>query len=180
MEEVVNYGLYWKGEQIETRLGHTVGHLADELIEHREMVTANTKAQGEARSAITAIEEEKIAYSYVPDELGDDASQYYPRELEYTKALDSQKSAVGDGAPGRAVEKIARHPKLWKQFLITVAGVYPLTVMIPVTLTWLSHFLAPLRVFAIRGVISATLLVACLLFVALPLFNRVFRRWLAS
>ena len=95
-------------------------------------------------------------------------------------ALASQRSAVGDGAPGRAVEKTARRPKPWKQFLVTVAGVYPLTVVIPVTLTWLSHFLAPLRVLAIRGVVSATLLVACLLFVALPLFNRVFRRWLVS
>ena len=95
-------------------------------------------------------------------------------------ALNAQNSAVGDGAPGRAVETAAKRPKRWKQFLVTVAGVYPLTVVIPVTLTWLSHFLAPLRASVIRGVVSATLLVACLLFVALPLFNRAFRRWLAS
>lgn len=95
-------------------------------------------------------------------------------------ALGSRKSAVGDGAPGRAVEKTAKPPKGWKQFLITVASVYPLTVVIPITLTWLSHFLAPLRVSVIKGVVSATLLVACLLFVALPLFNCVFRRWLVS
>ena len=95
-------------------------------------------------------------------------------------ALDSQQSAVGDGAPGQAVEKTAKGPKRWKQFLITVAGVYPLTVVIPITLTWLSHFVAPLRVSVIRGVVSATLLVTCLLFVALPLFNRFFRRWLVS
>ena len=36
-------------------------------------------------------------------------------------------------------------PKRWKQFLITVAGVYPLTVLIPITLTWLAHYLPPLR-----------------------------------
>lgn len=95
-------------------------------------------------------------------------------------ALDSRESAVEDSAPGQSVEKTAKRPKRWKQFLITVAGVYPLTVVIPITLTWLSHFLAPLRVSIIRGVVSATLLVTCLLFVALPLFNRVFRRWLAS
>ena len=59
MEEVVKYGLYWKGEQIGTRLDHTVEHLAEELIEHREMVAANTGAQGEVRNAITAIEEER-------------------------------------------------------------------------------------------------------------------------
>ena len=95
-------------------------------------------------------------------------------------ALDSQSSAIGDGAPGRAVETTAIRPKRWKQFLITVAGVYPLTVVIPITLTWLSHYLAPLRVSMIREVVSATLLVTCLLFVALPLFNRALRRWLAS
>ena len=99
---------------------------------------------------------------------------------EKSMALHSQESAVGDGVPGRSVEKTAKCPKSWKQFLITVAGVYPLTVVIPIALTWLSHFLAPLRVSVIRGVVSATLLVTCLLFVALPLFNRVFRRRLVS
>ena len=94
--------------------------------------------------------------------------------------LNSQQYPVRDGAPGRVVEKTAKRPKRWKQFLITVAGVYPLTVVIPITLTWLSHFLAPLRVSVIRGVVSATLLVICLLFVALPLFDRFFRRWLVS
>ena len=95
-------------------------------------------------------------------------------------ALDPQKSAVEDGAPGRAVEKTTKLPKRWKHFLITVAGVYPLTVVIPIMLTWLSHFLAPLRVSAIRGVVSATSVVTCLFFGALPLFNRFFGRWLVS
>jgi hypothetical protein len=67
------------------------------------------------------------------------------RGWRHTMALDSQNSAIGDGAPGRAVETTAKRPKRWKQFCITVAGVYPLTVVIPITLTWLSHFLAPLR-----------------------------------
>jgi hypothetical protein len=40
-----------------------------------------------------------------------------------------------------------------------LAGVYPLTVVIPITLTWLSHCVPPLTVFAIRGMVSATLLV---------------------
>ena len=94
--------------------------------------------------------------------------------------LDSQNSAIGGGAPGRDVETTAKRPKRWKQFLITFAAVYPLTVVIPIALTWLSYSLAPLRVPAIRGLVSATLLVNCLLFVLLPLFRRAFRQWLAS
>jgi antibiotic biosynthesis monooxygenase (ABM) superfamily enzyme len=69
-------------------------------------------------------------------------------------------------------------PKRWKQFLITVAGVYPLTVLIPIALTWLQHYLAPLRLFVVRGLISATLLVTALMFVLLPLFHKLFRNWL--
>ena len=95
-------------------------------------------------------------------------------------SLESRNYMVEGGARARAVEKPATSPKRWKLFLITVAAVYPLTVVIPVTLTWLSEFIAPLRVFVIRGVVSATLLVSCLLFVILPLFQRVFRRWLTS
>jgi antibiotic biosynthesis monooxygenase (ABM) superfamily enzyme len=95
-------------------------------------------------------------------------------------SLESLNSVVDGGARERAAETPTTSPKRWKLFLITVVAVYPLTVVIPVTLTWLSEFVAPLRVFVIRGVVSATLLVSCLLFVILPLFNRVFRRWLTS
>jgi antibiotic biosynthesis monooxygenase (ABM) superfamily enzyme len=69
-------------------------------------------------------------------------------------------------------------PKRWKQFVVTVAAVYPLTVMIPISLNWLSRYLPPLKIFLLRGVLSATLLVTCLMFLVLPLFNRLFRRWL--
>jgi antibiotic biosynthesis monooxygenase (ABM) superfamily enzyme len=91
-------------------------------------------------------------------------------------ASELQKSAIGDGALGGSPEKPQEHPKRWKQFLITVGSVYPLTVVIPIALAWLPHFLVPLRMSVIRGMVSATLLVARLLFVVLPLFNRVFRR----
>jgi antibiotic biosynthesis monooxygenase (ABM) superfamily enzyme len=75
--------------------------------------------------------------------------------------------------------KIPGKPKRWKQFVVTVAGVYPLTVMIPNLLIWLSRHLPPLKIFLLRGAISATLLVTCLMFVVLPLSNRLFRNWLA-
>jgi antibiotic biosynthesis monooxygenase (ABM) superfamily enzyme len=69
------------------------------------------------------------------------------------------------------VRGVAYEPKAQKrlkEFLVTVAGVYPLTVLIPIALTWLEHYLPPLKVFVIRGLISATLLVAALMFALLP------------
>ena len=93
-------------------------------------------------------------------------------------ALEAGRAATGhDGTAGPAA-KPTRGPKRWKEFLITVAGVYPLTVLIPNALTWLAHYLPPLKVFVIRGLISATLLVTALMFALLPLFHKVFRKWL--
>jgi antibiotic biosynthesis monooxygenase (ABM) superfamily enzyme len=93
-------------------------------------------------------------------------------------AVEEGRAVTGDDREPAA--RPAKTPKRWKQFLITLAGVYPLTVVIPITLIWLSHFVPPLTVFAIRGMVSATLLVICLLFVILPLFNKLFRRWLTQ
>jgi antibiotic biosynthesis monooxygenase (ABM) superfamily enzyme len=93
-------------------------------------------------------------------------------------ALEAGRAATGhDGTAGRAAKSI-RGPKRWKEFLITVAGVYPQTVLIPIALAWLEHYLPPLRLFVIRGLISATLLVAALMFALLPLFHKFFRKWL--
>jgi uncharacterized protein len=93
-------------------------------------------------------------------------------------ALEAGRAATGhDGTAGPAA-KPTRGPKRWKEFLITVAGVYPLTVLIPIALTWLAHYLSPLKVSVIRGLISATLLVTALMFALLPLFHKLFRKWL--
>jgi antibiotic biosynthesis monooxygenase (ABM) superfamily enzyme len=91
-------------------------------------------------------------------------------------AVEEGRAVTGDDR--EPVARLPKAPKRWKQFCTTLAGVYPLTVVIPITLTWLSHFVPPLTVFAIRGMVSATLLVTCLMFVILPLFNKLFTRWL--
>jgi antibiotic biosynthesis monooxygenase (ABM) superfamily enzyme len=91
--------------------------------------------------------------------------------------LEAGKAATGHDRTGGPVARPTQGPRRWKQFLITVAGVYPLTVIIPITLTWLAHYLPHLRVVVIRGLISATLLVT-LMFVLLPLFHKLFRKWL--
>ena len=93
-------------------------------------------------------------------------------------ALEAGRAATGHDRTARPVARSSQAPKRWKQFLITVAGVYPLTVLIPITLTWPEHYLVPLRVFVIRGLISATLLVTALMFALLPLFCKLFRKWL--
>jgi uncharacterized protein len=93
-------------------------------------------------------------------------------------ALEAGRAATGhDGTAGPGT-KSTPSPKRWKEFLITVAGVYPLTVLLPFVLTWLTHYLPPLEVFVIRDLVLAILLVTVLMFVLLPLFHKLFRKWL--
>jgi uncharacterized protein len=93
-------------------------------------------------------------------------------------AIEAGKAGTGHDQTTRPIARPIQDPKRWKQFLITVAGVYPLTVLIPIPLAWLAHYLPPLRVLVIRGLISAILLVTALMFVLLPLFHKLFRKWL--
>ena len=83
----------------------------------------------------------------------------------YGKAIDS------------AASQPVKKPKRWKQFLLTVSAVYPLTLVIPGLLGVLSHLVPLLREAAIRRILAAVLLVASLVFVIDPLFNRVFKTW---
>ena len=93
-------------------------------------------------------------------------------------SLEARKAGTGLDQTAGPITRPTQDPKRWKQFLITVAGVYPLTVLIPIPLAWLAHYLPPLRVFVIRGLISAILLVTVLMFVLLPVFQKSFRKWL--
>jgi hypothetical protein len=81
--------------------------------------------------------------------------------------------AIDSGAP-QQFEK----PKHWKLFLLTVAALYPLTLLIPEVLRIISHVIPALREAVIRGILTAALLVASVMFVIIPLCNRVFKRWL--
>jgi hypothetical protein len=98
----------------------------------------------------------------------------------------SQSRRVGTGHDvfGKAIDlgdpKPVKKPKRWKQFLLTVSAVYPLTLLIPGLLGVLSHLVPLLREAAIRGILAAVLLVASLVFVINPLFNRVFKTWINS
>jgi uncharacterized protein len=92
--------------------------------------------------------------------------------------LEAERAATGHDRTAGPAAKPTRGPKRWKEFLVTVAGVYPLTVLIPIGLRWLEHYLPPLKVFVIRGLVSATLLVAALMFALLPLCHKLFGKWL--
>ena len=90
--------------------------------------------------------------------------------------LEAGKAGTGHDRKTGPIARPTQDPKRWKQFLIAVAGVYPLTVLIPIPLAWLAHYLPPLRVFVIRGLISEILLVTVLMFVLLPVFQKLFKK----
>ena len=91
-------------------------------------------------------------------------------------ALEAGKATTGHDQTTGPIARPTQGPKRWKQFLITVAGVYPLTVLIPIPLAWLADYLPPLRVFVIRGLMSAVMLVTALMFVLLPVFQKLFKK----
>ena len=84
---------------------------------------------------------------------------------------------------GEAIDSVARQPvvkpKRWKLFLLTVAALYPLTMLIPEVLRLIFHVIPALRESVIRGILSAAMLVTSVMFVVIPLCNRVFKRWLS-
>lgn len=92
--------------------------------------------------------------------------------------LEEGKVATGRDGTRKAVARPTTGRKRWKEFLITVAGVYPLTVLIPIGVHWLAYYVPPLRVSFIRGLVSATFLVSALMFVFLPFVHKIFRKWL--
>ena len=96
----------------------------------------------------------------------------------------SQRTITSRGVEGKAFGSVARQPivkpKRWKLFLLTVASLYPLTLLIPKVLRIISHLIPALRGGVLRGILSAALLVASVMFVIIPFCNRVFKKWLNS
>jgi antibiotic biosynthesis monooxygenase (ABM) superfamily enzyme len=74
----------------------------------------------------------------------------------------------------------SRETKRWKLFLLTVAALYPLTLLIPEVLRITSHLIPALREGVVRSILAAALLVASVTFVIIPFCNRVFKKWLNS
>jgi uncharacterized protein len=72
-----------------------------------------------------------------------------------------------------------RRRKQWKQFLLTVGAVYPLTLIISMLISTISHSVPVVSALLLRSFISASFIVVFLMFVVFPIFNRWFNEWLS-
>ena len=72
-----------------------------------------------------------------------------------------------------------RPPKPWKQFLLTLSAVYPLTLILPWLLGPLFSLAPPsLNDQPVKGIVLAASLTALLTFVIMPRYTRLVKRWL--
>jgi antibiotic biosynthesis monooxygenase (ABM) superfamily enzyme len=72
-----------------------------------------------------------------------------------------------------------RPPKRWKQFLLTLSAVYPLTLILPLLFGPLFSLVPPpLNDQFVKGFAVAASLTALLTFVIMPHYTRLVKRWL--
>ena len=70
-------------------------------------------------------------------------------------------------------------PKRWKQFLLTLSAVYPLTLILPLALGPLFRLVPPpVNDQLVKGFTIAASLTALLTFVIMPHYTRLVKRWL--
>jgi uncharacterized protein len=81
-------------------------------------------------------------------------------------------------AAANSQPSVRRH-KQWKQFLLTVGAVYPLTLIISMLISAISHSVPVVNALLLRGFISASFIVIFLMFVIFPIFNRWLNEWLS-
>ncbi len=72
----------------------------------------------------------------------------------------------------------AKPPKPWKQFLLTLTAVYPLSLLIPRLLRLLAELVPPLGYELVRALLMAVTLTGLLTFVIMPRYTRLMKRWL--
>jgi uncharacterized protein len=72
----------------------------------------------------------------------------------------------------------ARPPKPWKQFLLTLSAVYPLSLVILIILNSLAHLAPFISDPWINGALMAVILTASLTFLIMPRYTRLTKRWL--
>jgi len=71
-----------------------------------------------------------------------------------------------------------RPPKLWKQFVLTVSAVYPLSLIIPLFLALLANLVPSVGNALIFSFLMAVVLTAMLTYVIMPSYTRLMQRWL--
>ena len=72
----------------------------------------------------------------------------------------------------------AKPPKPWKQFLLVLSAIYPLSLIIPSLFTPLFRIMPPLTHPLIRGLFIAAVVVGLMTFVVMPRYTRLVKRWL--
>ncbi|HEX9000526.1 MAG TPA: antibiotic biosynthesis monooxygenase [Blastocatellia bacterium] len=72
----------------------------------------------------------------------------------------------------------AKPPKPWKQFLLTLTAVYPLSLLIPRLLRPLIALAPPLGYEPVRALLMAMTLTGLLTFVIMPRYTRLMKHWL--
>lgn len=72
----------------------------------------------------------------------------------------------------------AKPPKAWKQFLLTLTAVYPLSLLIPRLLRPLLEAFPPLGNEFVRALLMSAALTGLLTFVIMPRYTRLMKRWL--
>ncbi len=71
-----------------------------------------------------------------------------------------------------------RPPKPWKQFLLTLSAVYPLSLVIFIVLNNLAHLAPFINDPWINGALMAVILTASLTFLIMPRYTKLTRKWL--
>jgi uncharacterized protein len=72
----------------------------------------------------------------------------------------------------------AKPPKPWKQFLLVLSAIYPLSLIIPYLLTPLFTVAPRLTHPLIRGLLIAAIVVGLVTFMVMPRYTRLVKRWL--
>ncbi|NDZ17527.1 antibiotic biosynthesis monooxygenase [Variovorax sp. WS11] len=70
------------------------------------------------------------------------------------------------------------HAKPFKQFLITLSAIFPLTVIVPWALAPIVRWLPPLGWPVLSNFIVASIVVALMVYVVMPRYTRLMARWL--
>jgi uncharacterized protein len=69
-------------------------------------------------------------------------------------------------------------PKPWKQFLLVLSAIYPLSLLIPSVFTPVFRVMPPLTHPLIRGLFVAAIVVGLMTFVVMPRYTQLVKRWL--
>ena len=73
---------------------------------------------------------------------------------------------------------IAKHARPWKQYLVTLSAIFPLTVVVPFILEPLLRWTPVLALPGVRQLLVAAIIVALMVYVIMPRYTRAIASWL--